>query len=114
MDVLYIFTFLVFGVLLATLIALIVVFGTLPAKIARKRNHSQAEAINVASWIGILTFGVLWPVALVWAYYRPASVSVDGADASSNEGAVMQLMRRVEAMEQALARRESGGEERAS
>ncbi len=114
MGFLDVFTFLVFAVLLAVLIFLIVVLGTLPAKIARKRNHSQVDAINVASWIGILTFGVLWPVALVWAYYRPARVSVDGANASSDEGAVMQLMRRVEAMEKALARRESGGEERAS
>jgi len=57
---------------LVALIGVIVVFlGTLPGKIAKGRNHPQAEAINVASWLGIITAGLLWPFALIWAFIRP-------------------------------------------
>lgn len=61
---------------LAALIGFIVVFlGTLPGKIAKGRNNPQAEAINVASWLGIITGGLLWPFALIWAYIRPQDQS---------------------------------------
>ena len=50
--------------------------GMLPGKIAKGRNHPQAEAINVASWLGIITLGVLWPFALIWAYIRPSRNSL--------------------------------------
>ena len=43
--------------------------GSLPGKIARSRNHPQAEAITVCGWLGLLlTGGLLWVVAMVWAY----------------------------------------------
>ena len=47
--------------------ALIVVAGSLPGKIARKRHHPWPEAVTVAGWIGLAT-GLLWPLALVWAF----------------------------------------------
>ena len=57
---------------LVALIGVIVAFlGMLPGKIAKGRNHPQAEAINVASWLGIITLGVLWPFALIWAWSSP-------------------------------------------
>ena len=43
----------------------------MPGKFARQRGHPQAEAINVCGWIGILTLGVFWPFALVWAFTSP-------------------------------------------
>jgi len=43
----------------------------LPGQIARKRNHPQADAINVMGWWGALTLGILAPIAWVWAYTRP-------------------------------------------
>jgi hypothetical protein len=49
----------------------VVTLGTLPAKVARQRGHPQVDAINVMSWIGVITMGLLWPIALVWAYTRP-------------------------------------------
>ena len=76
------------GVLVAVAIWLVVVLGSLPGKIARGRSHPQADAINVLGWIGIVTLGLAWPVALVWAYSKPR----DTAD----------LAARVEALEHNL------------
>ncbi len=42
----------------------------MPGNIARKRGHPQADAINVLGWIGVITLGLAWPIALVWAYTR--------------------------------------------
>ena len=42
----------------------------MPGKIAAQRNHSQAEAVNVAGWLGILT-GIVWILAMIWAYMKP-------------------------------------------
>jgi len=43
-----------------------------PRNAARERSHSQADAINVLSWCGLLlTGGIGWIVALTWAYMRP-------------------------------------------
>lgn len=42
---------------------------SLPGAIARKRHHRNAQAIALLGWIGgLLTVGLLWIVALVWAY----------------------------------------------
>ena len=44
--------------------------GELPGKIAAQREHPQAEAIRVAGWLGLITLGVLWPFALIWAFVQ--------------------------------------------
>ena len=69
--ILDIFALVVMGVLVAVVIWLVVLLGPLPGKIARDRGHPQADAIFVLGWIGIITLGLAWPVALVWAYTRP-------------------------------------------
>jgi len=68
--VLDIFALIVMGVLIAFVIFLVVKLGPLPGKIARGRGHPQAQAINVLGWIGVITFGLAWPLALIWAYTR--------------------------------------------
>jgi hypothetical protein len=45
----------------------IIKIHTYPGKIAKARNHPQAEAIEVTSLLGLLIFP-LWMAALVWAY----------------------------------------------
>jgi|GEM_PF-521105 len=70
------FTFGIMGVIIALVVYLLFLFGDLPGKIARARNHPQADAINVCSWIGLVAGGVGWVVALVWAYTRPVSIAV--------------------------------------
>jgi hypothetical protein len=67
------FTFVVLTVLVGVGLYLAFVLGELPGKIAAQRQHPQADAIRVAGWLGLITLGVLWPFALIWAYTRPAS-----------------------------------------
>ena len=65
------FAWLVLIVILASGIALFVFLAMLPGKIAKGRNHPQADAINVAGWLGIvLTLGVVWVLALIWAFTK--------------------------------------------
>jgi len=71
MSFLDVFALLILAILLVTVIAVVGVLGALPGRIARKREHPQADAIAVAGWMGLLFFGVLWPLALIWAYLRP-------------------------------------------
>ena len=68
-----IFALIVMAVIVAAIIWLVVALGPLPGKIARGRDHPQADAIYVLGWIGILTLGGAWLVALVWAYIKPFS-----------------------------------------
>jgi uncharacterized BrkB/YihY/UPF0761 family membrane protein len=69
---LWIIAFVVLVGMIGLGIAAVIVLAMLPGKIARHRNHPQADAINVLSWLGLLvSFGVLWVVALAWAYTQP-------------------------------------------
>ena len=81
-----IFALVVIALLIGFVIWLVVFLGNVPGDIARKRNHPQSEAISALGWIGLITMGVGWFVAMVWAYYKP-----DDTDAS--------LQQRVDEME---------------
>ena len=59
--------------LLVIIATVFVVLGILPGKIARQRQHPQAEAIRVASWLALIFGFVAWPFVLVWAYLRPVA-----------------------------------------
>ena len=74
-----IFALVVIAILLALVIWLVVLLGNMPGDIARKRQHPQAEAISALGWIGIITMGLGWFIAIVWAYYKP-----DAVDAETN------------------------------
>ena len=65
-----IFALVVFGILITLVIFLVVKLGPIPGKIARRRGHPQADAINVLGWIGVITLGLAWPLAVIWAYTR--------------------------------------------
>ena len=65
------FAFIVLIVLIAVVIAAWIMLAMMPGQIARKRNHPQAEAINVMGWWGAITMGILSPIAWVWAYTNP-------------------------------------------
>jgi len=66
------------SLLLILFAVIIIVWGiavvhTLPGKIATKRNHSQVEAIEIMSYLGLLVFP-LWMGALIWAYLVPVKL----------------------------------------
>ena len=66
------FTFVVLLLLTGAGLVGAVFLASLPGKIAADRGHPQADAIRVAGWLGLLTMGLFFPIALIWAYTRPA------------------------------------------
>ena len=108
MGVLDFFALLVLCVLVAAAIVIAIVLAALPGKIAKTRNHPQAEAIKMCGWMGLITF-VMWPIAFVWAYTQPLTTpSVDpswkGAGASDIEGQIKRLQDQIRELEEALSR----------
>ena len=63
--------FVILTVLAIIAAAIFVELAQLPGKKAREREHPQADAINVLGWLGLVTAGPGWIVAMVWAYTRP-------------------------------------------
>jgi hypothetical protein len=43
----------------------------LPEKIAEKKKHPQAKAIQVVCILSLVFGGMLWPFAWLWAYTKP-------------------------------------------
>jgi uncharacterized protein DUF3302 len=66
-----IFALIVLMVLIAVSIWLIVLIGNIPGNMARAVDHPQAEAISILAWVGLLTLGLGWFIALVWAKTKP-------------------------------------------
>jgi len=61
-------------VLIVVPIVVIVVFWLvhiLPEKIAEKKKHPQAKAIQVLCLLSLVFGGMLWPLAWLWAYSKP-------------------------------------------
>ena len=114
MDVLSIFALVVLLVLLGTVVAGALVLGWLPGHLAVQRGHPQADAIRICGWLGLLTLGILLPVAFIWAFLKPVRVGVVGTsdaprtDARPNGAEVAAELRalhdRLTAIEATLAR----------
>ena len=73
-----IFALVVLIVLVAAVLIIAGLIGAAPGRIARERNHPQADAINVCGWLGLITLGIPWIVAMVWAYAKPLPAEPDG------------------------------------
>lgn len=75
------FSWFVLIVIIVSMVVLFVALARLPGQMAEKRGHPHAEAINVAGWLGLLlTLGVVWALAMIWAFVKPAgSDSTTGA-----------------------------------
>src|SRR5262245_31894291 len=43
----------------------------LPEKIAEKKQHPQAKAIQCLCLLSLVFGGLLWPIAWLWAYTKP-------------------------------------------
>ena len=61
----------IFAVTLGGLAAMVLIFS-LPGKIALKRKHPEAEAVNLMGWAGLGTV-YPWIHALIWAF-KPTDV----------------------------------------
>ncbi len=93
------------------MVIIVVTLGQLPGQIAKQRNHPQAAAINVASWLGVATLGILWPFAMIWAFLTPfsavANESNSGAGSHSvpgrdPEGQLAKMQAQVDTLEAAV------------
>lgn len=97
-----IFALFVIGVIIALVVFLVVKIAPIPGQIARKRGHPQADAIMALGWVGIVTLGAAWPIALVWAYSRSPQQNSQQADSQA-------LAERVAALEAELQAIKSQG-----
>lgn len=82
MDFLDIFALVILSILILTFVGGAVALGALPGMIAKKRGHPQASAINVCGWMGLLTLGILIPIAFVWAFTKPVNIHVEPLQSS--------------------------------
>ncbi len=117
-DVFDIIAFVVFGVLIVAVVVIVVLLGSLPGRVARNRGHPQAAAITAAGWLGLVT-GIVWLLALVWAFLKPsaaaASRAVVGVEPRPPAGAdppaqLAQMQARVDSLEAALRELQPGKE----
>lgn len=92
-----------FFLLMLVLTVALVVYGgiavySIPYEIAKARNHPHLEAIGAATWVSLLTAGLLWPFLWIWALlYRP------GRGWGFGESAPLQEPQRLDAIESRLA-----------
>ncbi len=93
-----IFALIVMGILIAVVVWFVVLLGPMPGRIAEDRGHPQADAIRVLGWIGVITMGLAWPFALVWAYTRSEPSHTDA------------LRERIATLESELALKAQGGD----
>ncbi len=68
-----IFALIILLVLFLCAIAAFVFLGRWPGDIAEKRGHPQTDAIRVAGWLGVLSLGLIWPIAFIWAFTNPGT-----------------------------------------
>jgi hypothetical protein len=72
-DILYkVFALFILFLSTAIIVIGIITIHELPYNIAKKRNHTQQDAIRCMSIMGLVLFP-LWLLAMIWAYMRPAS-----------------------------------------
>ena len=100
-----IFALIVIALLIGVVIWLIVLLGNMPGDIARKRNHPQSQAISALGWIGLITMGLGWFIAIVWAYYKPETSDAVEQDSEND------LKQRIDELENQVKQMQAGGVE---
>src|SRR5688572_28563638 len=76
----------------------------IPYEIAKKRNHSQAEAMHVACWLSLFTMHAIWPIVYIWAIAkpRPLSVAIESGGLSATDGSDTVARKRIAQLEERL------------
>lgn len=86
----------------------------LPEKIAEKKKHPQAKAIQCLCLLSLVFGGMLWPIAWLWAYSKPVLHKLAyGTDVDESHGhhegepidETEQLRQRVADLESQLGRK---------
>jgi len=98
------FTWFVLLVMIACVVAVFVFLGMWPGMVAKQRNHPQADAINVGSWITLIMGFVFWPLVLIWAYTSSTRFGVADKQAESAEP---DLRKKIELLESRITQLES-------
>lgn len=112
-DTFDILAFIVFGVLLVAGVVVVVTLGSLPGRIAQQRGYPQLAAIAVAGWLGVATLGLLWPLAFLWAFFKPPWAVHAGVENQAVPGdQLLHMQSRLAALEIALQKLEAGKEGR--
>lgn len=94
--------------LVITIAYAIIYIHDIPYELAKKRNHPHQDAIHVAGWVSLFTLHVIWPFLWIWAMmYRPDR-GYGFKNASGDEpdvrGALEQISKRIDALEDAMNR----------
>jgi hypothetical protein len=63
-----IFALVVMVISAAVAIIILYFLGSWPGRVARRRNHPDAQAIEIGGWATLVFGAVLWPIVLMWAY----------------------------------------------
>lgn len=93
------------ALIILVVMVLLVVYGVvavwgIPYEIAKARNHPHRDAIGAATWVSLLTLGVLWPFLWIWAMlYRPDRGWGFSSGSSVDAARMDKLERRLEALE---------------
>ncbi len=66
-----VFALIVLTVLILSVLGIAVFLARWPGQIAAERGHRQTDAIRLAGWLGVLSLGIIWPLAFIWAHTRP-------------------------------------------
>lgn len=71
----------------------------IPHRIAKQRNHPQAEAIHVACWLSLFTLHALWPLVFMWAVSKKQAFTVAVGDGTIQDTQLSELLVRLESVE---------------
>ena len=78
-----IISWVVFIIVPVLFIALFWLVHILPEKYAHKRHHPQADAIHAMCIMSLFFGGLLWPLAMIWAFMKPPKLQVEAVSSGS-------------------------------
>lgn len=106
-------------------IAVFWIVHILPEKIAEKKHHPQAKAIQCLCLLSLVFGGLLWPIAWLWAYSKPVlhklaygtdvvkELEHEQEEIEATEKEVKELRDKLARLEARLADKESAEKEKA-
>jgi len=83
----------------------------LPEKIAEKKRHPQAKAIQCVCLLSLCFGGILWPLAWLWAYTKPVlhkmAYGTDVGEAHGHGGEMIEEQKEIEKLRARVAELEA-------